>query len=35
MKSRYEIGLRVKGVLLPGELGKNKLSYNGCINAYL
>ena len=35
VKSRYESGLRVKEVLLPGELGKNKLSYNGSTVEYL
>ena len=35
MRSRYETGLRVKEVLLPGELGKNKLSYYGGIKVYL
>ena len=27
--------LRVKALLLPGELGKNKLSYDYVIKAYL
>ena len=35
VRSGYETGLGVKEVLLPGELGKNKLSYKGCINEYL
>ena len=35
MKSGYESGLRDKEVLLPGELGKNKLSYYGAIKVYL
>ena len=35
MKSGYESGLRDKEVLLPGELGKNKLSYYSDIEAYL
>ena len=35
VKSGYETGLRVKEVLLPGELGKNKLSYNGSTVEYL
>ena len=34
MKSGYETGLRVKEVLLPGDLGKNKLSYCRAIKAY-
>ena len=34
MKSCYKSGLRDKEVLLP-ELGKNKLSYYGGIEAYL
>ena len=35
MKSGYETGLRVKEVLLPDELGKNKLSYYCDTKAYL
>ena len=35
VKSGYESGLRDEEVLLPGELGKNKLSYYCDIKAYL
>ena len=35
VRSGYETGLRVKELLLPGELGKNKLSYSYDIKTYL